>query len=701
MAPPPCTDREVPALRWHRWILVALIALGVLSGLPALGHRIVAEGGDRFVELVADESTFVQLAHVSGVAPATLLARLKAVGVQGLGVPEDSLDSLDQQGLLSEVSGAEWLANLRAAGLPLPSFTVSPTGTYALIDPAEAPLVDFVASGLAQASQLPVVRGSYAGRGVVGVDLPLSVAGPLPLGFRPQTARDGGAFALAQQLGLDVVPRPLGTNTGYSPAQLNALFGQIASAGVPVHTVLFAGASTQPIPGNPDALPVVAAALTNAGWNLGVLETPKQLSNVDQPGTRQLDALVGERTVRVYSVPPWMLKEYTESHTVDALATSVSERNLRILYLHPYQDGPDLMGRTVKLYSDVAAALRARGYLLGPPRAFPQLRVHTAQRVVQGLAAVAAGLLLLELLFPSIRRYGYQPLAVLGAAAALLAVGSRSLSVELIGLAAAAGLGGLSMFYVAGLWHRLDWPEGWPVFGAVWIRAVMAAVVTAGITFAGALIVASLLADTPHFLEWTYFRGVKMTYLGIPVLAFCAFAAVVGFGGTRERGLGAQLGWLLEEPVRYKQVAVMLVVAAIALVYLVRSGNVSASLVPGPEAHLRQALEQYLSVRPREKEFLVGYPALFLGVLCAARRQRWGFLLMVLGASAAQVSVVDAFEHIRTPFMYSFEREVLGLVSGLLTGTVALAVVYALWMAWERRGAAAAPAPDPAGRQDP
>lgn len=655
-----------------------------------------AERGDRFVELVADQPTFAEVASASGIPLATLLARLKVVGVQGLGVPEDSLDSLDRLGLLSEVSGSQWLDRLRSAGLTLPAFPVDPAGTYALIDPERVPLVDFVAQGLQQASGLAVIRGTYSGRSVVGVDLPLNTAGPLPLGFRPATAGDGGAFALARQVGLDVVPRPLGTNQGYSADQVGALFARIASAGVPVHTVLFAGASTQALPGYPAALPAVAAALTGAGWNLGVLETPTQLSNVDQPGTRQLDSLVGERTVRVYTVPPWMLKEYTESHTVDAIATSVSERNLRLLYLHPYQEGPNLVDRTVRLYTDVAAALRARGYVLGPPHPFPQLRVHTVQRVLQALAAVAAGLLLLELLFPAIRRFGYQPLAVLGALAALLAVGSKSLSVELVALAAAASFGGLSMFYAAELWHRLPWPEGWPGFGTVWVRGAAVSVVMAGISFAGALLVASLLADTPHFLEWTYFHGVKLTYLGIPVLAFCAFAAVVGFGATRERGLGPQIGWLLDEPVRYKQVAVMVLVAAIAAVYLIRSGNVSASLVPGPEAHLRQALEQHLTVRPREKEFLVGYPALFLGVLCAARGQRWGFLLMLLGASAAQVSLIDAFEHIRTPFLYSLAREALGLFSGLLTGTVALAVVWALWRAWERRRAAS----PPAARQD-
>lgn len=689
--------RGLPALDWHRRVLIILIVLGLVSGLPDLAARVHTEQANRRVELVADETTFVQFAQQNGIAPTTLLQRLKAVGVQGLGVSEDTLDSLDQQGLLTVLSGAAWTDAARAAGASVPGAGfVNPNGTYVLIPagPGQRSLSRFVVSGLsaALAPGITVTQRLFGSELAIGIPQPPGVVALLPLGFRP------ASFALAQSVGLDVVPRPQGTQQGYTVAALKSLFASIASAGVPVHTVLFAGASTDPVPGYPDNLAMVGNLLVNAGWNLGVLETPSQLSNVDQPGTRRLDALMQERTVRVYSVPPWLLQQYGQSQAVTSLVGGVIERNMRILYLHPITTGINQVARTVALYQGVAQVLQADGMHLAPPQPYAAVRVHTVQRALQSLAVVAAGLWLLELLFPALRRYGYQPLAVLGVLALLLAVGSRTLSVELVGMAAASVGGGLSVYYLASLWHRWAWPKQLPTFGWIWRRGVLAMAATAGITFLGALTVATLLGDTPHILAWQYFRGVKVTYLMIPFLSVLAFGATVGFSDAERRELWPQIRWLGGQSVNYRQIAAYLLVAAIGAVYLLRSGNVSAHLVPGIEVKMRDFLESHLTFRPREKEFLVGYPSLLLAMLFAGRRQRWAFLFFLVGASVSQVSLVDAFEHIRTPFVNTLLRETYGWLLGLLTGTAALLVFWGAFRLWDRqwrRGLPDAEAPAP------
>ncbi len=676
--------RGLPALNWHRRILILLIVLGLASGLPDLAARISTEQANNRVELVADEASFVQLADQSGMAPATLLRRLKAVGVQGLGVPEETLASLDQEGKVTVLSGAAWIDARRAAGVMNSSkLSIDPLSTYVLLPAGKAdlPLRSFIVSGL----NASLAAGVTVVQRLVGPELAISIAEPpsaveyLPLGFPPQ------AFALARSVGMDAVPRPEGTATGYSAAAVKNLFAQIASAGVPVHTVLFAGTSTTPVPGYPRQLGMVAKLLLASGWNLGVLEDASQLTNVNQPGTLQLNNLMNQQTVRVYSVPPWLLTQYRHSEAVTSLVGSVIERNLRILYLHPIPSGAHRVERTISLYQDVVRVLQADGMRIAPPRPFAVLRVHTTQRVLQSLAVVAAGLWLLELLFPGIRRFGYQPLAVLGTLVALLAVGSKTLSVELVGMAAASVSGGLAMYYLANLWHRWRWPRRLPSFGAVWGRGVLAMLTTAGITFLGALLIATLLGDTPHILDWQYFRGVKVTYLGIPFLAFLAFCAAVGFSDEARRGLWPQVLWLGKQPVNYRQVAAYLLVAVIGAIYLIRSGNVSVAYVPGIEIRMRDFLESHLTFRPREKEFLVGYPSLLMAMLFAGRRHRWAFLFFLVGASVSQVSLVDTFEHIRTPFMHSLLREIYGWTLGLLTATISLFVAWCAFRLWDRQ----------------
>ena len=667
-----------------------LIALGVLSGLPDLSRRIAAERADKYVELVADEASWQQLASSVGQSPLSLLSALHQVGVNGVGVSEDTLASLQGLGLATMLSGTQWLGDLQAAGLPAP-VAIAPQSTYAIV--SSGPLVAFIAAGLRTATGVAVQQFNLPGaRVALGVPLGEGIVAQLPLGFRPPSPGDAGAFGMAATLGMDAVPRP---ETGLVPmgtAQVTTLFQQIATSGAQVHAVLFAGASTQPIPGYPADLPTTAALLQQHGWNLAVIETAAQRGNVEQPGVVQVNAAMGQRTVRTYTVPPWMIADYTESQTATAILTSVEERNLRIVYLHPYVVGPNLEARTVQLYADVAQQLRTHGYVLAPPRPLPPVTVPGWQRVVQALAVTAAGLWLLEVLFPALRRYGYAPLVGLGILAVGLAAGSEHLTQLLVPVATGLGFGGLAVVYLAALWGRLlpgggrEEPAAVPPprrgFLWIWTRAAAASAVMAGISLVGALIIATLLGDTTHFLEWQYFHGVKVTYLGIPFLAAWAFTALVGFGGRARPGVGSQLVWLGEQSVRYKHVALMLCVAGVGAVYLLRSGNVNS--IPAIEQHMRDILERLVVARPREKEFLVGYPAVFLAMVALARRWRWWFLMMVIGASVAQVSLIDTFEHLRTPFVLSMERETLGLISGIITGTVALLIVWPFLRLYDR-----------------
>lgn len=698
-------------LNWRHRILYGLIILGILAGLPDLHARIDAEQANNRVELVADEPTFTELAQAYGVPPLRFLLRMKQAGVQALGVYEDTLASLNYEGRLTILSGAQWLDARRSANQPPPPLAVDPFYTYVLTK--QPALAAWLPAAIRRAAGPGIHVRTMAedGQTVVAIsELPALTSG-LPLGFAP------GAFALARSAGMHIVPRPEDSPTGLSASGVRALFGSIASSGVPVDAILFAGPSTQAIPGYPQAFHTLLAEMRRPAYLLAVLETPQQLSNVDNPGTRHLSLDLNEHTVRVYSVPDWMLATYTTDQTAAAIFDSVNERNLRIVYAHPVAIGPHPLATTVQLYADVTHLLRTHGYILGQPRAFPQVRVHTSQRVLQGLAAVAAGLLLLEFLFPGVARWGYQPLTVLGGVVGLLCLGSATLSVEVVGLALALTFGGLSVYYVADFWFRERWAGARPGFGTLWWRSASLSVTMAGITFAGVLLIATLLGDTQHFLEWEYFRGVKATYLGIPFLAALAFLATVGIGaiggdGAKDAVLaaadpvrgGAAVGreggeqlasaagarqygrpgradfWreirrVGEVSVKVKYAAVLVVIAAIGWYYLHRSGNVSH--ISSLEQAMRSALQSLLTDRPREKEFLVGYPSVFLAVFFASRRQRWPFLLFLLGASTGVVSLVDAFDHIRTPFLNSVHREFYGLVLGMITGTLALVVFYA------------------------
>lgn len=81
------------------------------------------------------------------------------------------------------------------------------------------------------------------------------------------------------------------------------------------------------------------------------------------------------------------------------------------------------------------------------------------------------------------------------------------------------------------------------------------------------------------------------------------------------------------------------------------------------ELKFRSLLEKLLTFRPRFKEFLFGYPFLMLGLWT---NKRYLIYLGLIG----EVSVINTFIHIHTPFHVSLLRTLLGIIIGILLGLI-------------------------------
>jgi Family of unknown function (DUF5693) len=102
-----------------------------------------------------------------------------------------------------------------------------------------------------------------------------------------------------------------------------------------------------------------------------------------------------------------------------------------------------------------------------------------------------------------------------------------------------------------------------------------------------------------------------------------------------------------------------------AVAYLtLRSDNTGAAF--DIELAFRQELENLLYVRPRTKEFLIGFPALLVGILLTTRT-RYGWWLYVVGAIGT-ASAIDTFTHFHAPLLVSILRTVLGIAIGFVLG---------------------------------
>jgi len=106
-----------------------------------------------------------------------------------------------------------------------------------------------------------------------------------------------------------------------------------------------------------------------------------------------------------------------------------------------------------------------------------------------------------------------------------------------------------------------------------------------------------------------------------------------------------------DSPVKIWQVLLGILVLGAGSLLVLRSGNVGSEYVSGYELNLRGLLGGLLGVRPRFKEFLIGYPALIL--LPFALDRKW---LRFLPPNEAndEMFFVEEERHVRADNTFSF-----------------------------------------------
>lgn len=195
-------------------------------------------------------------------------------------------------------------------------------------------------------------------------------------------------------------------------------------------------------------------------------------------------------------------------------------------------------------------------------------------------------------------------------------------------------------------------------------------VLAALIVFAGAWLVVTLLYGDPYLYKLEEFRGIKVL-LALPILVT---AVVLGLRINNAASL-QKYGEILSSPVRYWHVLLLGVVAVIGAYYLSRSGN--AGTASALELTLRSKLEELMFVRPRTKEFLIGFPFFVFGLYLFRRYAGIASAFLVVGAIGF-ASMMNTFTHLHIPLLLSVLRSVYALVIGLVIGLVMIAVYKAI-----------------------
>jgi hypothetical protein len=558
-------------------------------------------------------------------------ATLKAVASFGGSSLQDLLPKLKSSGLTGVALSSEKAADLVARGsIQAKRDPVEPSVVVVtVLDPVDGvrALRAVKRSFGGNAESVPIPEGSaFKFTGDIGAFL------EAPVGIDPRDAEAVGSA------GLVVVARHENT-LGFGPAQIRDTLDESKEAGATAY--LPAG---EQVLGQRTCVDDTALALKDLGMELLVPEFVKI------GGSTKLASLMPEMTLRLHSVQQAEVDRMDPASLNERFAKAFRERNVRWLLVRPLTFGtPDPVASVQGSLAMVRGAVVEERGGVKPPRPFKEPSLPWWAPWAIGLAGA-----------PALAWLGW----VFGGA-------SRGAAVTFAALGAVASV--LSGPDATRLWGALALATAMPVIGFAWYlgserpSAPLAFLAMTGFSLAGGLSAAGMLVGLPYMLQLDQFMGVKVT-LFVP-LVMVAWLLVRQSGGSQA---------LAGETVKWGPLLTGVCILAAVGFMLVRAGNEAPAAVSGLELKLRSLLEGVMQTRPRTKEFLIGHPALILGLAVMAAQEstwrNWAPVLLLIGA-IGQTSIVNTLCHLHTPVEVSLIRILIGLILGGILGSAAWALL--------------------------
>ncbi|MHB8434092.1 MAG: DUF5693 family protein [Candidatus Tyrphobacter sp.] len=646
-----------------------VLAVGLLACLAVAALRVRTELHARRVEIALDYADFIQLARSYDYNPAAFLIALRRAGLTSLALTEELGSDIGGNGKAYATTGGALVSQAQIASLRDPllarlasSGKIDLNAVYLVVtDRATFERYRTQLPLHFMAKSIHVLRDRFPW--LIEVHTQIDYFNTEGLGIPTDQ------LLLAKRLGLLVIPR-LQNDERFAQPQMDAQIGAVLRYDPKVSTVVFFGLRNE-VWGYPDRLADAGRVFREPGhdFNFGSIETydPSQV----QKGNVSLGREIPGRIVRVQAIARPELEKLTLDDVVDRYVLGVRERNVRVVYLRTWQhqDGNLSIEQTnVEMVRRVADELKAHGFRLG--RATPIPLYRGDNRILVGLSALCVPAIF-SLLLLALRWYRRD----LVVAAYVLTIAFYAAGVvthhELFARSMVA-LAGALLFETAAFLALGPAFESVPQPGtlAQGVRSVRWTLVATGVALLGALVVVGVMSSPLAMEEIERFRGVKLVLALPPIVALLLYL----FSGRYAAG-STSVRAVLFTPLRAYQLIAGLAILGAGAVLLMRSGNQSEIAPSHLELALRRGLETVLSVRPRLKEFLIGYPAMMLvPALLPAHRRAVGWLL-ALGAGVGIGDIVDTFSHLHTPLLVSLLRIFNGLWIGIVIG-IALIWVY-------------------------
>lgn len=635
------------------WLLVAL---AVICSFTLWGQRLQSEADYKQVQMVVNYNDILALVNGNQMSQEELAAQLQARGVSAVLFKEWSLGDLVNNGQVALQLGAT-IKNTNFYSQVSPELPINEATLYVAI------LDSSVAEQVEKHTLLKVAGAAYYPGQVPVITVPVMVpTGDSEVSTIMTKIKDigvgfywDGIERMAAQ-GFYTVPQ-LRSWDNPTDESLRAVTDEI-KAMPNLGYLLF---NDKELPGYPESVRTLADLLKDSDGN--TLVTIGSIEFSDQKGLNQLGILLHKDLIRLHTISNNEMSKFEPDTALDRWMLAVRERNMRSLLVRFFDitSPGTALQENLEYLESIQQGLLASGFELDQPYEKPA-SIDAGNLVLYLLGiGVAAGvmLILLEMRLPKL---GLAAL-VLGTVAWIgLLHMSPVMAKKLMALLSVITFPTLSCILVMKPQRR---SVG---------KSVLALLVMCALSYIGAVLMVGLLADVLFMLKLDQFIGVKIAHV-IPIVA----APFILYIWNAEKPL-TTVKQLLDKALDYKWAILFAIVAVAGFIYISRTGNTTAELSTG-EAAMRNFLNDAMGVRPRSKEFLIGYPFTLLLFWLGASRRNW---ILTIPAIIGQVSLVNTYAHIHTALLISLQRSLNGLVLGLVLGLLLLAAVQILLKLYHR-----------------
>ncbi|HSV31077.1 MAG TPA: DUF5693 family protein [Atribacteraceae bacterium] len=598
-------------------LLIIVLILVAAASLPLFPMRLRVEAGWGTVEKILDWWDIELLAARTGRDPFSLLGEARELGYSTVGVSDYDIRTLQAAGRIVPVSRPVGLADsLRYFSVPDPE------------------LREEIAAHLVLLGKTVRTEGT-----LLGVNVFPEEEDKISLGWNRTL------IASLREQGYRVVLRPRNFQ-GIPPEVLKRILADdlwIDTPGmISVGDEVFGY-------GDSRSLAAMAEYLEESGTWWGYVEF------VGQKGETALARLASDVTVRVHSIPPDELKNFTPREARDRFLRAVRERSIRLLYVRLFTEPSFTIWEKNRDYlASLSLELEERGFTFGPVEPLDPFTPGLFSLVLYGFAVALAFTAVYGAFFPG----RWIVMALAGVFLLGMIVFNRAEGMRYMGFFAGLSFPALSVFLLVDSYR-----EKLPV-----IRSVVLAFL---VLFAGSLVVGLGQFDRSYVLRIDQYWGVKAS-LVVPIILVLLYL-------FKTKALGRSIPAVADGALRRYELIIVGILAVGSVLFLTRTGNFPLWPAGAIESRMRILLEEVMFMRPRTREFLLGYPALWLLFVYRGKGIRAIFqLLLWLGASIGFVTFFNSFCHIHTGLLFVLLRFLNALVLSL---PVTAGYLVCIWIA--------------------